>query len=248
MGASSERSRERKTSADESGLFFIIYFVWLINRCSITLTNNFYLSQEETILKFNSSVTSHAPSSYIKPEGSEASDLVSSEDDDKEYERRQEEERGRKRKEEERFNFLEAQRRRAEEESYRRQQEELERKRQAEERRQKEEEQRRLREEEWQRKKDQEEKLRWKSESDRFQKNDLRYGSARSKYILNECSMPSWSTIMCNALQFDVFTKSGLATVKAPKFIVCYKWLLALDASFAKVLCFKADLWTYRKL
>ncbi|KAM5179993.1 LIM domain only protein 7 isoform 3-T4 [Mantella aurantiaca] len=160
-------------------------------------------NQEETILKFNSSETSHAPSSYMKPEGSEASDLVSSEDDDREYEKRQEEERDRK--EVERLNFLETQRRRAEEESHRRQQEEIERKRQDEERRQKEEEQRRLREEEqrrlreeeqrrlreeeqrrlreeeqrrlreeeWQRKKDQEEQ-RLKSESDKVQRNYFR--------------------------------------------------------------------------
>ncbi|XP_018420818.1 PREDICTED: LIM domain only protein 7 [Nanorana parkeri] len=129
-------------------------------------------NQEETILKFNSSATSHAPS-YLMPEGSDASDLVSSEEDDGEQERRVEEERERKRKEE-KLKFLEAQRRRAEEESNRRQQEETERKRQYEERRQKEEEQRRLREEEQQRKKYQEEQQRLKSESERGQSNYIR--------------------------------------------------------------------------
>ncbi|XP_072266825.1 LIM domain only protein 7 isoform X8 [Pyxicephalus adspersus] len=130
------------------------------------------INQEETILKFNTSATSHAPS--YKPEGSTALDLLSSESYDREHKRRQEEERERKRKEEERLHFLEGQRRRAEEESYRRQQEEIERQRQDDERKWKEEEQRRLRQEEWQRNKDQEEQQRLKSESERVQRNYTR--------------------------------------------------------------------------
>ncbi|XP_077339237.1 LIM domain only protein 7 isoform X10 [Lithobates pipiens] len=129
------------------------------------------INQEETVLKFNNSVTSHMPS-YMKPEGSEASNLVSIKDDHREQERRREVELERKREEEDRKNFLEARRRRAEEESHQRQQEELDRRRQDEERRQKEEEQRRLREEEWQRKKDQEEQQRLKAES--VERNYLR--------------------------------------------------------------------------
>ncbi|CAI9569220.1 unnamed protein product [Staurois parvus] len=132
------------------------------------------INQEETILKFNTSVTSHVPS-YKKSEGSEASNLLSSEDDHREQQRRQKAERERKRKEEEeRMNLLEEQRRRAEEDAFRRQQEEIERKRQDKERSQKEEQQRRLREEEWQRKKDQEEQQRLKSESERVGRNYLR--------------------------------------------------------------------------
>lgn len=129
------------------------------------------INQEETVLKFNTSGTSHMPS-YMKPEGSEASNLVSIKDDHREQERRREAEHERKREEEDRMNFLEARRRRAEEESHQRQQEELDRRRQDEERRQKEEEQRRLREEEWQRKKDQEEQQRLKAES--VERNYLR--------------------------------------------------------------------------
>ncbi|XP_040197318.1 LIM domain only protein 7 isoform X1 [Rana temporaria] len=146
------------------------------------------INQEETVLKFNTSVTSHMPS-YMKPEVSEASSLVSIKDDHREQERRREAEHERKRKEEEeeRMHFLEARRLRAEEESNRRQQEELDRRRQDEERRQKEDEQRRLREEEWQRKKDQEEQQRLKAESERVERNYLRYGVQRkdSKYIFS---------------------------------------------------------------
>ncbi|XP_068123964.1 LIM domain only protein 7 [Hyperolius riggenbachi] len=142
--------------------------------------------QEETVLQFSSSVTSHTPSSYMWSERPEA---VSNED--REHERRKEEERERKRREEERLNYLEEQRRKAEEESRkrqqeeivrkrqeeesrRRQQEEIERKRQEVERKRKEEEQIRLREQEWQRKKEQEEQQRLKAETDREQQYYLR--------------------------------------------------------------------------
>ncbi|XP_073436498.1 LIM domain only protein 7 isoform X2 [Dendrobates tinctorius] len=157
------------------------------------------LDQEPAILQFHisRSMTSYAPSSYLRKEGSEGS--LSSDDNFQENEKRLEEERERQ-KEEENLKYLEAQRRQAEEEERRRWaeeeehrrraeeaelkhraeeierrvQQELERKRQDEERRQNEEEQKRRREVEWQRKKEQEEEQqRLKLQSERIPRTNI---------------------------------------------------------------------------
>ncbi|KAM9319935.1 LIM domain only protein 7 [Gastrophryne carolinensis] len=119
------------------------------------------LNQEETILKFNSSMTSNAPF-YLSTGGTKVSDLVR-EDDYREQERRREEELERKR-EQERRQEEELERKREHE---RRQEEELERKR----------EQERRREEELERKREQErrqeEEIARKREQERRQKEEL---------------------------------------------------------------------------